>query len=253
MSESPFIVALIETELEDPAVQPALLRPLADDATLLSHKMLTAQGMLFSGRLNGKVVLGGHSMGGGTTVLAAASGAKADALVLWAPGLYGNPEVNATVSSQVTVPSLIMLGNDDCANVGDMPLRGVDTYNKLGSKRKALVVLKGVNHCFWSTPVKGVCAYDICKDVARLQQQAVGLKLFQVFAASALDGTAAKWAELSTTLATGRDSSTGVEWQYDLTGTGQVNLSNITYEFCRATCCSDALAKMGACSKDIII
>ena len=47
------------------------------------------------GRLSGKALLGGHSMGGGTSVLAAdnsfAPGVSVDAVVLFAPGLYTLP------------------------------------------------------------------------------------------------------------------------------------------------------------------
>ena len=47
-------------------------------------------------------------MGAGTSVLAATDyGAKADALALWAPGLYGDPDADA---SKVTVPTLVMTG-----------------------------------------------------------------------------------------------------------------------------------------------
>jgi len=241
---------MIETPLENPKVQPPLLDPLAMDAAFLSHAMLGEFEWPFSDRLNGKVVLGGHSMGGGTSVLAAAMGAKADALVLWAPGLYGNPEVNATVSSHVTTPTLIMLGSDDCVNVGNVDLRGVDTYKKIGSTKKALVVLKDANHCFWSTPVKGICNYDICTSVPRLTQQAVGLKLMQSFAAAALDGSATKWSGFENQLSAGTDPETHVEWQYAATTTGEKSVSSITYEFCPAKCCSAALAKMGLCKNE---
>lgn len=252
VAQSPWVVALIETELEDPTVQPPLLSPLAGDAVFLSQNMLNAQGTLFTDRLNGKVVLGGHSMGGGTSVLAAAGDAKAHALALWAPGLYGNPEVNVTVSGRVTLPSLIMLGNEDCVNVGNVDLRGMDTYKKLGAKKKALVVLKHVNHCFWSTPVKGACKYDICTAVPRLEQQATGLKLFQSFASAALGGSPASWSTFEAELSVGRDSETGVEWEYEATSTGESTVSHITYQFCPPACCSEELAKMGLCSKDIV-
>merc|ERR1711935_674858 len=69
------------------------------------------------GRLSGKAVLGGHSMGGGTTVLAAdptfAKHASVDALAMFAPGLYTRPSAYSHRSA-VTAPMLIVSGSMDC-------------------------------------------------------------------------------------------------------------------------------------------
>jgi hypothetical protein len=142
-----------------------------------------------------------------------------------------------------------MLGNDDCVNVGNVPLRGLDTYQKLGSQKKALVVFKDANHCFWATPVKGVCGYDICTSVPRLQQQVTGLKMFQKFATAVLDGSENAWTSFEGSLRSRKDGETGIEWEYAITSPVG-SYFNITYQMCPKECCSDALAKMGLCKNN---
>lgn len=237
----PWAVALIQTPIEDPKVQPPLLTPLAADAKFLSKTLLTT----LDNRLTGRVVLGGHSMGGGTSVLAASPplDASLDALALWAPGLYGNPNADAT---KVSVPTLIILGSSDCVNVPDVALRGIDTYSKLKSEKKALVVLKNANHCFWSTPVRGSCSYDICDSVPRLAQQAIGIRIYQEFASAVLGS--GSWPAFENFLANGKDEETGVEWEAVATSTGSNITAPIHYPLCPAKCCSAALAGMGLCN-----
>lgn len=236
-------VALVQTPLEDPAVNPPPLEPLAQDSAFLSTALLSFPKL--AAKLTGQVVLGGHSMGGGTSVMAASPpySATLDAMSLWAPGLYGKNPANA---SNVEVPTLILVGSDDCVNVPDMPLRGVDVYQKVASLQKALVVLKDANHCFWSTPVKGSCSFDICTGVPRLQQQATGMRIFQQFASAVLkQGIVAtddtRWAAFEQFLGTGRDPQTGVEWQGVATANGSSVVDPFKWPLCPPKCCSAAL------------
>lgn len=241
--EQPWAVAIIQSDgLEDPTVNPAPLTPLAADAAFLSHALLSDESL--AGRLSGEVVLGGHSLGGGATVYAATElGAKVDALVLWAPGLYGVPDADASL---VAAPTLVMLGASDCVNVPDGDLTGIDTYAKLSTERKALAIIKDANHCAWSSVVTGDCDYDVCNEVPRLALQAAGLLLFRSFASAALDGGVASWHAFEDVLDTrgSGGAATDVEWQ-PFAG---CNVSNVEYPLCPPTCCSDALAEMGMCS-----
>ena len=148
------------------------------------------------------------------------------------------------------MPALIIVGSHDCVNVPDLPLRGIDTYAKLASQRKALVIMRGANHCFFATPVAGSCAYDSCTAVPRLDQQAAGLKIFRRFAMAAFSTSAVDWQSFEEFLAGGHDPETGIEWQAWFTASGNSKVPLVgpfSFPLCPVACCSDSLAVMGLC------
>ena len=84
------------------------------------------------GRLSGKVVLGGHSMGGGTSVLAADAtfapqAAGLDAVALYAPGLYTNPS-GYSHRGRVKAPLLVVSGAMDCGP-NQLPKEALPLYD----------------------------------------------------------------------------------------------------------------------------
>lgn len=239
-----WVVALVQTKLEDPSVQPPLLEPLAEDAAFLARNLPSVPEL--AGSLNGQVVLGGHSLGGGTSVLAATT-QTVNALALWAPGLYGATAADATKVPAGT-PSLILQGSSDCVNDASLPLRAIDTYKKLGSTRKSIVMLKDANHCFFATPVKGSCGYDTCNAVPRLPLQATGLRIFQQFAIAALSVDGSAWSNFEQFLEKGKDEETGLEWESHSTSSGSGNLVPFSYALCPPQCCPAGLAAMGLCT-----
>lgn len=98
------------------------------------------------GLLSGQAVLGGHSMGGGTSVLAAdpsfAPHSNVTALALVAPGLYTLPPAYSHRTS-IVAPILIVSGAVDCGP-NALPREALPLYSTVHSQIKALVVLKGV-------------------------------------------------------------------------------------------------------------
>jgi len=245
----PWAVALIETPIEDAAVQPPKLDPLAKHAAVLASELKSQPAL--KGRLNGQVFLGGHSLGGGTSVLAATSfvNTKISGLFLVAPGLYGATSTGDAVDAakiDSSIPTVVLAGSSDCVNVPDMPLRAVDTYDKAGSSHKALVVLKDANHCSFANPVKGDCGYDICKQVSPATHQATLLDLFQRFA-NAASQPSEHWDGFSAYLASEADVQ---GWQAISTATGAERTSNIQYPLCPAECCPAGLAAWGLCKNE---
>jgi len=165
------------------------------------------------GRLNGKAVLGGHSMGGGTSVLAAdasfAPDATVDAMALFAPGLYTAPPAYSH-RPHINAPMMVVSGAMDCGP-NQLPKEALPLYQDVNSTVKAVVVLKGANHCQWSTPTKGgVCAHAECHAIDRSTQQAAGRRLLQAFL-SGVFGDASSWDAFESFLASG--AKTG-EWTY---------------------------------------
>ena len=237
------IPVFIVTPLEGPA-QPPDLRPLADAAIFLSTALpARAQSNATSplhGRLSGKVYLSGHSMGGGTSALAAdpayiPSDSAAwparviDAMALLAPGLYGAPSA-VEAPENITAPVLMVGGDLDCVNVIDAPGRAVPSYHALASARKTLVVLKGANHCDFTSPVVGACAYDICGNLGKHTQQGDAIELMSRFSAAALNATA--WSAWEAHLRAGEAAG---RWQFLTQNTPDKKLH---YTACPTRCCS---------------
>merc|ERR1719171_414816 len=145
------------------------------------------------------VLLGGHSMGGGTSLLAA--GGFADpgpvlGLVLLAPGMYTRPNARRFVPN-ITAPVLLLSGSNDC---GPNTLRrqAGPAFDALRTA-KALVVVKGANHCQWGDGVSfGVCRFPECHHMERAAQQQVGRQLAHAFAKAVAGG---RWADFEADLA----------------------------------------------------
>lgn len=94
------------------------------------------------GRVHPRFALAGHSMGGGASFLAAASGSSASALFNFAAA-ETNPSAKAA-AAQTQVPSLIFSGSGDCIVRDTNQLR---MYNLVPYPCKTYVNLTQVLHC----------------------------------------------------------------------------------------------------------
>jgi pimeloyl-ACP methyl ester carboxylesterase len=160
------------------------------------------------GMLNDMVLLGGHSMGGGTSVLAAAQNSAARGMALFAPGLYTFPSATPYLKD-VEIPTLIVSGSDDCGP-NQLPKQAQPAFDGLASQKKVLVVLKGANHCQWADPAKGeigVCTLHECALIDRATQHRLGLELFSAF----VHGLEQDWGSFEQTLSRGEHNGT---WAY---------------------------------------
>merc|ERR1712232_861699 len=103
---------------------------------------------------------GGHSMGGGMTVLSVGKdAAPVDGVALFAPGLYTKPSGTPFLRN-IEVPALVVSGSMDCGS-NTLDKQAKPAFDGLASKSKVLVVLKGANHCQWTQPTErflGVCS-----------------------------------------------------------------------------------------------
>jgi len=187
----------------------------AVDMKFLSKKMLEVSqsdstSPLF-GRLDGIVIVGGHSMGGGATVLATGKeGASPDGLALFAPGLYTKPDATQFLPN-IQAPTLIVSGAMDCDS-NSLDKQAQPAFDGLSSESKVLVVLKGANHCQWTTPMEklfGVCKSVVqteCHDIDIDEQHRLGNQLVASFARGLKD-----WTSFEADLAIGE--SAGL-WSY---------------------------------------
>ena len=114
------------------------------------------------GRLDGTVLLGGHSFGGGVAIevamhaLAATRSAPVPVpiagLLMLAPQMMNNPWGNtARAASSIRVPALVVGGEMDCSATGPSAVHASTVLLPLlPARRKALVVLAGHGHEGWA-------------------------------------------------------------------------------------------------------
>jgi dienelactone hydrolase len=86
---------------------------------------------------------GGHSMGGGAAVLAAAADPRLKALVLLAPSQTW-PERATDAAEEVDVPALVVAGSDDA--ITPLALHALPIYARLAGDRQ-LALMFGGSHC----------------------------------------------------------------------------------------------------------
>ena len=85
----------------------------------------------------------GHSMGGGSAVLAAESDSSIDALAVLAPADTRPSAIKAAAS--VRIPALIISGGNDCITPPEK--HQIPIFNALQSFSKLLITIKGGSHC----------------------------------------------------------------------------------------------------------
>lgn len=97
---------------------------------------------LFNGKVAQKAAIGGHSMGAGSSYLAAANNNSITCLFNFAAATTNPSSINS--ASLVTVPSLVISGARDC--VADTTVQN-SHYNALNSSKKYHIILKQLTHC----------------------------------------------------------------------------------------------------------
>lgn len=165
-------------------------------------------------KLDGSVVMGGHSMGGGMTVLAVGKeAASVHGVALFAPGLYTSPGGTPYLKN-VKVPALVVSGSMDCGpNALEKQAR--PTFDGLSSASKVLLVLNGANHCQWVEPFEtgfGFCKMALkseCRGIERARQHQLGASLVGAFTSGLK--SADQWSQFEHFLAAGEAAGT---WTY---------------------------------------
>ncbi len=120
-----------------------------DDLALVATKMLAlngAAGSPFNGKVKQKVVIMGHSMGGGATMLAAENNTSIAGIVGLAPA-ETNPSA-VSVCGNINVPALIFSGSND--GVTPPIDNHLPMYQGLVSSCKSYVSITGGAHCYFA-------------------------------------------------------------------------------------------------------
>lgn len=110
--------------------------------------------LTFNGKVANKSAIGGHSMGAGSSFLAAASNTSLTCLFNFAAATT-NPS-SITSAALVTVPSLIISGAIDC--VADTTVQN-SHYSALASNKKFHVILKQLTHCDFGNGTNFNCTF----------------------------------------------------------------------------------------------
>lgn len=108
----------------------------------------------FNGKVLPKSAIGGHSMGGGSSFLAAAGNASVTCIFNFAPATT-NPS-SITSASLITIPALVISGALDC--VADTTVQN-SHYTALGSAKKFHIILKNLTHCDFGNGTNFNCTF----------------------------------------------------------------------------------------------
>ena len=130
-------------------------------------KLLASQGMalntintptalaIFNGKVLQKSAIGGHSMGGGCSYVAAQSNTTVTCLFNMAAATSNTAGVSSVAgASLVTVPTLVISGQMD--NVADTTVQN-SHYNPTASTKKFHVIIKDVTHCDFGNGTSTTC------------------------------------------------------------------------------------------------
>lgn len=101
---------------------------------------------LFYGHVGTTSAIMGHSMGGGSSFLAAENNSSVTTMVTFAAA-NTNPS-SITAAPQVNIPALVIAGQNDC--VAPPAQHQVPMYDSLASACKAYVEITGGGHCYFA-------------------------------------------------------------------------------------------------------
>jgi predicted dienelactone hydrolase len=137
----------------------------------LQSESATNTASLFYGHVNSRSAVMGHSMGGGSSFLAAAGNTSITTMITLAAA-NTNPS-SITAAAQVTVPSLVIAGEFDC--VAPPAQHQQPMYDSLSAACKAYVQVSGGGHCYFAETNfncsfgEGTCSPN--PTISRIQQQ----------------------------------------------------------------------------------
>ena len=132
---------------------------------------------LFFGKVGTTSAIMGHSMGGGSSFLAANYNLSITTMVTFAAA-NTNPS-SVTASQQITIPNLVIAGQNDC--VAPPANHQNDMYDSLISNYKTEITILGGGHCYFANSNfncsfgEGTCSPN--PTISRSQQQDVTMDL----------------------------------------------------------------------------
>ena len=149
-------------------------------------------GSLFFERVAETSAVGGHSMGGGASLLAAASDPAITAVFNLAAA-ETNPSAIAAAAA-VTAPALIFAASNDCVTPPET--NQIPMYDALASACRTYVEVVGASHCQFAAP-NGFCSTGelFCSppEISRGEQQGIVVEYLVPFLGFVLDGDGGAW------------------------------------------------------------
>lgn len=115
------------------------------DVAFIIDEMFNNPPPFFVGAVDMRAAVMGHSMGGGVTYHAAASNPNVTTTVTMAAEADTSPTDVPTVAPNVSVPSLVIAGSDDCVSTNATDQ--IPIYNALGAAYKFYIAITGGSHC----------------------------------------------------------------------------------------------------------
>jgi dienelactone hydrolase len=156
-----YIVALPRTEGSAGAVHSdfgADLRFLSSQILAFNSISTPSSVVVFNNKVLQKASIGGHSMGGGCSFLAAANNSTLACLFNMAAANSNTAGVSSIQSaSLVTIPTLVISGQRDC--VADTTVHQNPMYNGTASAIKFKVILKDITHCDFGDGGSFACTF----------------------------------------------------------------------------------------------
>ena len=132
-------------------------------------KLLATQGLLFNsistptalttfnGKVIQKVAIGGHSMGGGCSFIAAQNNTSVTCLFNLAAATSNTAGISSVAgASLVTIPTLVISGEKD--NVADSTVQN-NHFNPTASSTKFHSIIKDVTHCDFGNGTSATCNF----------------------------------------------------------------------------------------------
>lgn len=137
-----FIIAFPKTERE---LFPSHMDFAIDIAFILDELLEYAKNpsSIFYNRLDSMNCVMGHSMGGGSAILAARFSSSVRSLAVLAPYETRPSSINA--ASELEIPAMILAGKNDCITPPEN--NQVPIYSNLKSLSKIIITIKGASHC----------------------------------------------------------------------------------------------------------
>ncbi|MCX7743303.1 MAG: alpha/beta hydrolase [Flavobacteriales bacterium] len=145
-----YVVVLCNTETSFSPSHDNFARDLLFLNNDIKHKSQNDGSFFLYQHLSGTSAIMGHSMGGGSSVLAAslANTGNLNCIVGFAPA-ETNPSA-VTAAGLVNIPALIFAGQGD--NVTPPAAHQIPIYNALTTSCAILVTIKGGGHCYFAQP-----------------------------------------------------------------------------------------------------
>lgn len=138
-----YIIALPTTEGSVPPDHGAFGEDLKFLAEHIKDESINNSSSIFYEKVTNECAIMGHSMGGGSTILAAANNTNISAIVTLA--LNETTPSAIDTAQYITVPSLVLSGGNDCVSLADS--NQVPTHCNIGSNEKYYASIIGGSHC----------------------------------------------------------------------------------------------------------